>query len=210
MEFFTYVLPIAIALTGLFLAFRTSMLRDVVSTKTESIKVPYSFSRVQLLWWSIIIIWCCCYHFGNSDSSFPPEAYNILIVIGISLGTTTAAKIIDNVEIRNKQKRHQDEGSQGFFYDILSDENGISVHRFQACAFNLIFGLKFLIGFLVKEEILSLGEIELGLMGISSTAYLGLKMNENTHGKGAAVIEATGIENASIMPVAPDGLKSAA
>lgn len=49
---FTHILPITICLTGVYLAFRSEMLRDVVvKPGGDYRKVPFSFARTQLLWW---------------------------------------------------------------------------------------------------------------------------------------------------------------
>ena len=56
--------------------------------------------------------------------------------MGISVGTTFAAGTIDNNQ--NPITRHQNEPSAGFFIDILSDENGISIHRFQNVVWTII------------------------------------------------------------------------
>jgi hypothetical protein len=185
---FTWVLPALVVLSGLYFAVRTPILRDADSkSRLDFTKVPYSFARTQLLWWSMIILSCFCAYYGQHGLIFDLVAnddYTYLILMGISLGTTTAAKIIDNTDMAQHLTRHQDtNNSNSFLTDILSDENGVSVHRFQALAFNLIFGLMFVSHFLQKGLFLELGGFELSLMGISSAAYIGLKMNENTPGK---------------------------
>ena len=188
---FVWVLPVAITLTGLYFAFRTEILRDAVTgPRTDFRMVPYSFARTQLLWWSVIIISCFCAYYGHNGLVFDltnQGDHTYLYLLGISMGTTAAAKIIDNTDISQKVVRHQDaNSSRGFLFDILSDDSGISVHRFQAVAFNTIFGLMFILHFLKKGTFLELGEFELGLMGISSAAYIGMKLNENASGKSPA------------------------
>jgi hypothetical protein len=183
---FTHILPIAICLTGVYFAFRSEMLRDVVvKPGGDYRKVPFSFARTQLLWWSLIIISCFCVYYGVKGQLVDLSAnYACLVLMGISLGTTTAAKIIDNTDISQNLERHQDtHPSKGMLIDILSDEKGISVHRFQAVAFNLIFGVMFITHFMAECEFLILNDLALSLMGISSTAYIGLKLNENTKAK---------------------------
>jgi hypothetical protein len=69
--------------------------------------------------------------------------------LGISAGTLATAKLTDNSDAANPNiTRTQDDESKGFLNDILSDENGISIHRFQAVVFNVIIGLWFVQQFL--------------------------------------------------------------
>jgi hypothetical protein len=181
--FFGWVLPLAIPLFALFLSYRTSILRDAVSeNKKDFHQVPYSFARTQLLWWSVIIISCFCAYYGQNGLIFDLSTnnYTYLVLMGISVGTSATAKIIDNTDIAQNIIRHQDiNNTQGFLFDILSDDSGVSVHRFQAMVFNLIFGLMFIFHFIQEGKFLALGGLELTLMGLSSATYVGLKLNEN-------------------------------
>jgi hypothetical protein len=68
--------------------------------------------------------------------------------------------------------------SGGFFDDILSDEGGVSFHRFQIAVWTLILSVIFV--YTVYES-LAMPEFDaklLGLMGISSGTYLGFKIPE--------------------------------
>ncbi|GAA3620680.1 hypothetical protein [Flavivirga jejuensis] len=176
---FRYLLPILMVFVGLYLARKTDLLKDQ-STSSEK---PYSFSRSQLLWWTLIILCCFSIYYGTVGE-IQKINKSSLILLGISLGTTTAARVIDSTEVSNNIPRHQDRlDKKGFMYNILSDENGISIHRFQAVVFNLIFGLIFIMKFASNGIFEAFGEWELGLMGISSAAYVGLKVSENRESK---------------------------
>jgi hypothetical protein len=174
---FTYVIPISIILIGIFLSFKTAILNDTSEILNPKDK-PYSFARAQLMWWSLIIISTFCSHYGLKGIILNINQSS-LILLGISLGTTVASKIIDNTDINNNNNRHQDELSKGFLIDILSDGNGISVHRFQALIFNVVFGIMFINEYFIKATFVEFGPTELTLMGISSAAYVGMKINEN-------------------------------
>jgi hypothetical protein len=68
--------------------------------------------------------------------------------------------------------------SQNFFLDLVSDGEGVSLHRFQMAAWTTV-----LIGVYLTEVYQNLampvlGATMLGLMGLSSTTYVGLKQNE--------------------------------
>ena len=178
MEFIiSYILPLLIISVALILSLRTEILKDKCEGTLE--KKPYSFARTQLMWWTLIII-CTYIHYYGAFRMIQELNDTCLILLGISLGTTATARIIDNTDINRGLLRHQDTNeSLGFFTDILSDENGISVHRFQALVFNFIFGVIFVIEYFQDSEFTVFGDTELTLMGISSAAYVGLKLNEN-------------------------------
>jgi hypothetical protein len=100
-----------------------------------------------------------------------------LILLGISVGTTAGASVIDNSQTDRPQ--HQSLPSQGFWKDILSDASGISIHRFQMVVWTIVFGVVF-IALVVREVGFPHFEPNvLLLMGISSGTYLLLKNGEN-------------------------------
>lgn len=142
---------------------------------------PYSLARVQLWWWTVVILSLFAYGYGLGDKLW--EFNNTcLALLGVSLATTTAGRIVDNQQIQDSSSsRHQNTASEGWIVDILSDEHGLSIHRFQTVALNLMYS-----GAFAMESVGAGGFIEfdsqtLGLLGISSSAYLALKAAE---GKG--------------------------
>src|SRR5581483_6609287 len=65
--------------------------------------------------------------------------------LGISVATTTAARVVDLSDQANPLiYRHQDMKTTNFFLDVLSDQNGVSIHRFQSVLFNAVFGIWFI------------------------------------------------------------------
>ena len=73
----------------------------------------------------------------------------------------------------------QDRECAGFFTDVLSDENGVSVHRLQAFVFNVIYGVAFFTHFVATEMFQTYGAVQYAVLGMSSARYLGLKALEN-------------------------------
>ncbi len=87
-------------------------------------------------------------------------------------------------------------GSDGYFRDILSDADGISLHRFQSAAWTVVLGIIFLFNVFYPQaqQIVDtakqltdgfvsmpvLTTFELTLLGISTGTYLGLKIPEKT------------------------------
>jgi len=68
--------------------------------------------------------------------------------------------------------------SRGFWRDILSDSNGISLYRFQIAVWTLIIGFIFIIDVYNTLSMPQFDNTLLALMGISSGTYLGFKFPE--------------------------------
>ncbi len=177
---------IFIALLAIVIYFdvRYSMLRDISSANRK----PYSFARVQLTWWSVIIL-ASFVSILASKGIAPTFDTSTLILLGISSATTAAARIIDRSDQSNPNiTRTQNENSENLFLDILSDEKGVSIHRFQTVVFNIVFGIWFICTVLyylshfpdnVDKIIPVITENNLILLGLSSGTYAALKANEN-------------------------------
>jgi hypothetical protein len=71
---------------------------------------------------------------------------------------------------------------KSFLTDILSDEAGVSFHRFQLFVWTIILGLFFVISALGRLAMPQFSETLLGLLGLSAGAYLGFKFPENNNG----------------------------
>ncbi|OFY65764.1 MAG: hypothetical protein A3H98_10475 [Bacteroidetes bacterium RIFCSPLOWO2_02_FULL_36_8] len=146
----------------------------------DEIPKPFSLSRVQLAVWTTII--SCCYIYLALCGACTLEINSTaLILMGISAGTTTLASTIDKSQ--ETQLRHQNEPSKGFLMDIMCDNNGISVHRFQNIVWTVIAIATYLC--YIELSVCKLPDLDgtlIAMTGISSSAYLGLKINEN--GKG--------------------------
>lgn len=153
--------------------FKTDIILD---HSAQADKKPYSLSRFQLLWWTVIIISCYILLFAIRDD-VTLLSQTTLILLGISVTGTSFASLIDYSD--SDKDRHQDKPSKGFFYDILSDNDGISVHRYQNVIFTFIFGIIFFYKVLSTGNMPEFGLLELFLMGISTAAYVGLKAGEN-------------------------------
>ncbi len=172
---FTVVGLIVVLWATVYLILKTSIIKD-----TSVGDLPtYSLGKTQLLWWTIIIVSCFIVAAGaNEWESLPVINTTVLTLLGISLGTTASSKIAGNSFNTNSLRQHNST-SKGFFKDLLSDENGTSIHRFQTVAFNIIFGITYFVNFIQNECVfIEYSTEQLALLGISSAGYIALKANE--------------------------------
>ena len=68
----------------------------------------------------------------------------------------------------------------GFWSDILSDETGISFHRFQIFTWTIILAIIFIDAVYTELALPDFNKTLLALMGISSGTYIGFKIPEKT------------------------------
>ena len=170
----SYIVAGLVLVACLYLSISTKLLRN----SSANPKAKYSFSRVQLMWWTIIISCCYIILFAKSGE------YNVfnnsaLILLGIGVATSTFGSLIDTSQKQTSKPLHQHSNSKGLMTDILSDENGITMHRLQAVIFNVLFGLIFIVVMWTQNTFADFDSSQLALMGISSGAYLAMKTNEN-------------------------------
>ena len=181
--FLVLVVVAGILYSGYWLYRNTSALRD----RSTADKKPFSFAKVQLWWWTLVIISCYALVYGITGQFWELNS-TCLALLGIGIGTAGGGSVLDSQDLANPAvpERHQDEESEGLFRDILSDETGVSLPRFQALAFNVVYGLAFTITAITRATgqgtegaFMDFGESGLTLMGVSAAAYLAAKSQEN-------------------------------
>lgn len=165
--------------TTAFMANAAASKKYAAQTDINKIPKPFSLARTQLGVWTVIIgcsyiYLSLCKYFSLTDI---PIDSSLLTLMGISAATTAAGSIIDN----DSSVQNYNGPSDGLFMDILSDQNGVNIHRFQ----NVVWTLITVILFLCKVPEVGCGELPtlsttlIVLTGISSATYVGLKINEN-------------------------------
>ncbi|MFT3704310.1 MAG: hypothetical protein QM802_18220 [Agriterribacter sp.] len=190
----------AISILFLVLAFFSNLLRDEISNDAEfaanaqklqstkkwrltNTNAPFSLTKVQFGIWTVIIASAYIYlSLCKGDLNLESINKTALVLMGIFAGTAVASTIMDKNEMSDNRPRHQNTPSQGFFIDILSDENGISLHRFQNFAWTIIAIIVYLYklsGAVAGSALPELSDTLLALTGISSATYLALKTKEN-------------------------------
>lgn len=157
---------------------KRGMLRDN-STLPDIQLRPYSMARTQLAFWTLIV--SVSYIFiALVTGELAPLSTSTLVLLGVSGATTATAALIDSNDVMNNAIRHQNtQESKGWLTDLLSDNNGISVHRFQMLVFNMILGIFFLQQVFTCLHMPDFGNNLLVLLGISNGTYAGIKILEN-------------------------------
>ncbi|RYZ84754.1 MAG: hypothetical protein EOP04_17405 [Proteobacteria bacterium] len=197
---------------------RWCMLRDL----TQPSPHPYSWSRVQLGWWTVIIlssfiaiIWDGYVPAGSTVRVYEAPTLNgaAVILLGISALTTVTARTLDasNGPVINVAGARG--SGENFFLDILSDNVGVSISRFQTVVFNFVFGIWY-----IREVLTHLGDFtnpslvmpdisqnNLILLGMSSATYAVMKVTEHKEKQNKADAQnATTAPDSVAAPVAAD------
>jgi hypothetical protein len=161
----------------------TQMAQQKKGWKLVDKKAPFSLAKVQFGVWTVIISSVYIYlSLSKGDCAAGNINQTALVLMGIFAGTTVASSIIDKNEINDSRPRFQNSPSQGFFIDILSDNNGISISRFQ----NFVWTIIAIAVYLYKVSLVTTGcelpelsDTILALTGISSATFVALKTKEN-------------------------------
>lgn len=183
----------------IWISMQSNMLRNTVfndenfqkvatKSKNKTPKPAYSLGRTQLAFWTVIVVSSFIYLL-ISQSVYPDIQVPVLdtvnlTLISIAAGTTLVSKAIDISQNNNQGEAipQQDYPSEGFFIDIISDETGVSIHRLQNVIWTVVVGgiyIVFVSGHTTLPDDTILTPNLLMLMGISTGAYLGLKLSEN-------------------------------
>ena len=89
------------------------------------------------------------------------------------------AKLTDiKKQIADAESRLSKPVSENFLKDLLTDVNGITLHRFQIVIWTLVLGFLFILGVYRELAMPQFSTTLLALMGISSGTYLGFKIPE--------------------------------
>jgi hypothetical protein len=140
---------------------------------------PYSLARVQMMWWFFLTL--ASYLFiglitGDYSSTITGT---VLVLTGISAGTTLLAGAIDQRPPENPAPAPTPPPvSVGIWQDIVSDALGPNIHRYQMAVWTVVLGIVFVWSVYQVLAMPQFSETLLALMGVSSGTYIGLKNNE--------------------------------
>ena len=168
---------IAVALVAfIYLARNTDIVRDSRPAVLQAgERRPYSLARCQMAFWFFLVlagfflIWLIT---GDYNGIVTEQT---LVLVGISAATGAFSVAIDS----NKgAATPQWPIHTSFFDDLLTDVNGIALHRYQMLVWTIALGIIFLYS---AYQTLATPDFDanlLTLLGVSSGTYLGFKFPE--------------------------------
>lgn len=151
-------------------------------------KKPYSLARSQMAFWFFLVI-SAFLLIWQSTREMTAIPASVLGLIGIAAGTFVGAEAIktskDNAAAAVAAAPAPPAPappavvpvSKHFLVDVLSDDNGISFHRFQMFVWTIILGILFVAGVWHNLDMPDFDSTLLGLTGISAGTYLGFKLS---------------------------------
>ena len=187
------------------IAVHTGALRDkepagtVVNKPTER---AYSLSRVQMALWTMLTIYAYLFIWfltGEYKATIPASVVGLMGITLTTFAAVDASKVRTNKErlqevaqglgaaprdpalVEEKAKLEQRTmvaRSEGFFRDITTSAEGASLHRLQFIVWTLALTVVFVITVWRTIAMPDFDATLLGLMGITSGAYVGLKVPE--------------------------------
>jgi len=147
------------------------MLRDPLPPGVDGER-PFSLGKTQMAWWFIIILGSYLYVWAVTGT-LPVLSPGLLAMAGISGSTGAVSVMITDTE-NTQYPVHT-----SFLHDLVTDKDGVTLHRFQMIAMTLILGIAFVIEVVTDCRLpADFQGTTLGLMGISSGTYLGFKVPE--------------------------------
>ncbi|HYX14417.1 MAG TPA: hypothetical protein VE944_08635 [Nostoc sp.] len=163
---------------------------------------PFSLSISQLAFWTFLIFGAYLIIYGITGDYTNILTQQSLILLGINSVTAFGTSLIDGQGNEKKRKGSQ-RLSEGFFYDILSDINGVNFHRFQTFIWTVAIGLFFVWEVLKNLAMPEFDDTLLTLQGISAATYLGLRGQEQ-HGMTREPESISIEDNLSEQPLPPE------
>jgi len=160
----------------LWLANASDIVRDSNPvTLNQNQRRPYSLARCQMAFWLFITVGAYLFIFATTGEYNGIITEQSLILLGISSATGLSAVAVD----ANKSATvvtwpvHS-----SFLVDLLTDVNGVTLHRFQMLIWTLVLGVIYVIAVLRTHKLPEFDTYLLTLMGISSGVYVGFKFPE--------------------------------
>lgn len=145
---------------------------------------PLSMARLQMSIWFFIIIGSFVF-LWSTTGSLAGVNVTAMALMGISSGTSMFSAIISQKQQWDAVKRAPSTPYPSqiadWFADLLSDESGITIHRFQMLAWTLVLSVVFINGVIFEYAMPVFTKELLGLMGISSGVYVGFKIKEGNN-----------------------------
>ncbi|MEC4591688.1 hypothetical protein VPG91_11880 [Nitrospirillum amazonense] len=182
-----------------------STFAGVTSATGKPLRRAFSLAQSQMAWWFVIVLAAYLYLFlvtGELDTL----TGQALCLMGLGTGTAMGAAMVEQNKTNPILAAYQavlaqmadpatppadlptltatrdtlarQLASRDYVHDILTDANGISLHRFQTAVWTVVIGVLFLIETVVHHKMPDLDPYSLGVLGISAGTYLGFKIPE--------------------------------
>ena len=169
---------------------------------------PYSLAQTQMTWWFCIVIASYVYIAGSTGKISGVLNEQSLILMGIGIGTALGATAIEQAKkgyptldtfnavvkqidtlnaagapippgvIAQRDTLAADLASETFLRDILTDVDGVSLHRFQSVAWTVVLGVAYVLSVFAQHALPEFDKLLLAVLGISGATYLGFKVPE--------------------------------
>lgn len=155
----------------LFLAIRSDILKEEPGG-------AYSLSQTQLAYWTTLVIGGFLYSLLLTNIASTLNS-SILLLLGISMGTSGAATYIDYFQKKKLGPAYVPKQHRGFFNDILGDGESMNMQRFQIFAWNIVLGGYFIVFTINNKTMPVIPDVLLTLAGVSSLTYVAVKPSES-------------------------------
>ncbi|HLL02492.1 MAG TPA: hypothetical protein VK539_18055 [Myxococcaceae bacterium] len=159
------------------------------------LRQPYNLSQFQMAFWFFLVVVSYVFIWLINDE-LDTITDSILGLLGIGAGTALGAALIDKSKQPTTEpstsvtppEPGKPRESRGFLEDLLNDDAGISLHRFQLFVWTLVLGVIFCASVYKNLQMPEFSATLLGLMGLSSGTFLGFKLPEGTRRVDAPVV----------------------
>lgn len=159
----------------LWLAKRSDILRDSQPTiLPPGQRRPYSLGRCQMAFWLFVTAGTFIFIFVTTGRYNNVITDQSLVLLGISSATGLSSVTIDS----NRNAGIVWPTHTTLLNDLLTDVNGVTIHRFQMLMWTVILGILYVISASRTHGLPDFDPKLLMLMGISSGLYVGLKVPE--------------------------------
>jgi hypothetical protein len=166
-------LVVAVLTLFFVLGARSALLRDVgADASVPWTKRTFSLARTQMAWWTAIIIVSYIYEWVALNL-IPTLSAQALALMGIYSVLGVASRGVDLT-----RQTAFPSTKPSFFVDLISDEGGVAIHRFQMLIFTVTVGVMFLYQVFTNCLMPELDPTILTLIGISGATYIGFKTTE--------------------------------
>jgi len=184
------VLEILLVAGVLALAARTELVRDSDPQLPDFRQRPFSLAKSQLAFWTVAVIGSFLYVFFATGRFSGVMSNTVLWLLGISTGTTALSAAAGGPAAPAAPPPVPPAGAppapppappqvhQRFFTDILSDNQGMNVHRLQMAIWTAAFGGIFIYESIKSGVFPTFDDQAFVLMGISSVTYVWFKRSE--------------------------------